>query len=53
MYQNFSFLALTIWDIEEVCMRWMDIPSVTEMEREGVYEMDGRKSAKNMEMPLK
>ena len=34
-------------------MKWMDRPSVTEMERGGVYEMDRQKSKKNMEMPLK
>ena len=39
--------------VEEVSMKWMDRPSVTEMERGGVYEMDRRKSTKNMEMPLK
>ena len=38
--------------LEEVSMIWIDRPSVAEMER-GVYEMDGWKSAKNMEMPLK
>ena len=27
-------------------MKWMDTPSVTEMERGDVYEMDRRKSAK-------
>ena len=39
--------------VEEVSMQWMDRPSVTEMEIGGVYEMDRRKSAKNIEMPLK
>ena len=34
-------------------MKWMDRPSVTEMELGVVYEMDRRKSAKDMEMPLK
>ena len=34
-------------------MKWMDRPSVTEIKRGGVFEMDRRKSAKNMEMPLK
>ena len=34
-------------------MKWMDGPSVTEMERGGVYEMDRPKRAKKMEMPLK
>ena len=34
-------------------MKWMNRPSVTEMERGGVYAMDRRKSEKNMEMPLK
>ena len=34
-------------------MKWMDIPSVTEMNRVGVYEMDGRQSVKKKEMPLK
>ena len=29
--------------LEEVSMKWMDRPSVTEMERGGVYEMDRRK----------
>ena len=26
--------------VEEVSMKWMDRPSVTEMERGGVYEME-------------
>ena len=26
--------------VEEVSMKWMDRPSVTEMERRGVYEME-------------
>ena len=26
--------------VEEVSMKWMDKPSVTEIERGGVYEMD-------------
>ena len=29
-------------------MKWMDRPSVTEMERGGVYEMDIQKSAKKL-----
>ena len=29
--------------VEEVSMKWMDRPSVTEIERGGVYEMDRRK----------
>ena len=28
-----------IFDVEEVSMKWMDRPSVTEMERGGVFEM--------------
>ena len=32
--------------VEEVSMKWMDRPSVTEMERGGVYEIDRPKSAK-------
>ena len=39
--------------VEEVPVKWMDRPSATEMERGRASEMDGRKSAKNMEMPLK
>ena len=39
--------------IEEVLVEWMDRPSATEMERGCASELDGRKSAKNMEMPLK
>ena len=34
------------WLKKEVSMKWMDGPSFTEMEKGGVYEMDGRKSAK-------
>ena len=33
-------------ELEEKSMKWMDKPSVTEMERGGVYEMDRWKSAK-------
>ena len=33
-------------------MKWMDQPSVTEMERGGVYEMDGQKSAKKIKIAL-
>ena len=40
-------------DLEEVSIKWMDRPSVTEMERGGIYEMDGQKSNKKMEMQLK
>ena len=29
-----------IFKVEEVSMKWMDRPSVTEMERGGVYEME-------------
>ena len=29
--------------VEEVSMKWMDGPSVTEMDRGGVYEMDRQK----------
>ena len=34
-------------------MKWMNRPSVIEMDRAGVYEMDGQKQCKKMEMPLK
>ena len=40
--------------VRKMSIKWMDRPIATEMERGGVYEMDGQKSAKqNMEMPLK
>ena len=38
---------------EEVSMKWMDRPSVTEMESGGVLEMDGQKKVPKMEMLLK
>ena len=34
-------------------MKWMDRPSVTEMERGGVHEMDRQKKCQKMEMSLK
>ena len=35
-------------------MKWMDRPSITELDRGGVYEMDRQtKCQKKMEMPLK
>ena len=34
-------------------MKWMDRPSVTEMERGGVNEVDGQKKCQTTEMPLK
>ena len=34
-------------------MKWMDRPSVTEMESGGVYEMETRKKCQQIEMPLK
>ena len=34
-------------------MKWMNRPSVIEMDRAGVHEMDGQKQCKKMEMPLK
>ena len=34
-------------------MNWMDRPSVTEMVRGGVYEMDRRKYCQKIEIPLK
>ena len=37
--------------INEVSTKWMNRPSVTEMDRGAVYEMDNRQSAKKMEMP--
>ena len=45
-------LVYSVWSVEEMSMKWMDRPSVTESERGGVYEIDRRKSAKNMEMPV-
>ena len=39
--------------LKEVPLKWIDRPSATEMERGRASEMDRRKSAKNMEMPLK
>ena len=38
--------------IEEVSMKWMDKPSVTEMNRGGDYEMDRHTKCQKMEMPL-
>ena len=32
--------------VEEVSMKWMDRPCLTEMERGGVYEMERRKKCK-------
>ena len=34
-------------------MKLMEIPSVTEIERGDVYEMDGQKKCQKTEMPLK
>ena len=43
--------------MEEVFMKWMDSPSVgpsvTEMNRGGVYEMDKQKKCQQIEMLLK
>ena len=39
--------------LEEVPVKRMDRPSATETERGCASEMDIRKSAKNIEMPLK
>ena len=38
--------------LEEVSMKWMDRPSITEMERGGVCEMDRRKSLNVFVPPL-
>ena len=42
----------------EMSMKWMDTPSVTEMDRglqglRGFYEMDTQKKCQKVEMPLK
>ena len=34
--------------VEEVLMKWMDKPSVTEMERGGVYKMGKQKKCQNV-----
>ena len=34
-------------------MKWIDRPSVTEMDRGGVYEMERRTKYQKNEMPLK
>ena len=39
--------------IEEVSMKWMDRPSVTEIDRGGVNEMDRQTKFQKMEMPQK
>ena len=39
--------------VEEVPVKRMDRPRATETERGRAFETDRRKSAKNMEMPLK
>ena len=44
--------ALNLY-VEEVSMKWMDRPSVKEMNRGGVYEMDGQTKCQKIEMPLK
>ena len=46
-YHNFF-----CWRVS-VNMKWMDRPSVTEMDIGGVYEMDRQKKCLKMEMPLK
>ena len=33
-------VILAITGVEEVSMKWMDRPSVTEIDRGGVYDMD-------------
>ena len=39
--------------VEEVSLKWMDRPSVTEMDRGGVYEMNKQKKCQKIKMPLK
>ena len=34
-------------------MKWIDQPSVTELDREGVYEMERQTKCQKMEIPLK
>ena len=34
-------------------MKWIDRPSVTEMDKGGVYEMERQTKCQQMEMPLK
>ena len=48
-----SMNHLFFQDIEEVPVKRMDRPSATETERGRASETDRRKSAKNMEMPVK
>ena len=46
------FLAcLTESEIEELSMKWLDEPSVPEINRGGVYEMDRQTKSQKMEMP--
>ena len=40
-------------DVEEVSLKWTDRPSVTEIDRGGVYEMDRHTMCQKIEMPLK
>ena len=48
-------MLIATWpqQLEEVPVKRMDRPSATETERGRASETDRRKSAKNMEMPLK
>ena len=52
LHIHFSELGF-LYMVEEVSMKWMDRPSVTEMETGRVYEMDRRKKCQKMEMALK
>ena len=46
-------MILAITGVEEVSMKWMDRPSVTEINRGSVYEIDRQTKCQKMEMLLK
>ena len=57
--QNYTFVFF--WSkhkrrkkrVEEVSIKWMDIQSVKEIDRGGVYEMDRKKKCQKLEISLK
>ena len=49
---HISIIIFCCWRVS-VNMKWMDRPSVTEMDIGGVYEMDRQTKCLKMEMPLK
>ena len=48
-----SPLKKIVKDLEKLSIKWMDRPSVTEMEKGGVYKLDRQKKCQKMFMPLK